>query len=66
MDTMDHARQAIAQVQGAQAAIEGTLARLHLSSRRLAPDDLPGAVDRVRIVDAFASLADPEHGGSAR
>jgi hypothetical protein len=31
----------------------------------VALDDLPGAVDRLGVVDAFASLADPEHDGSA-
>jgi hypothetical protein len=35
-----------------------------VTARRPAPDDLPGTLDRVRVVDAFAALADPEHGGS--
>jgi hypothetical protein len=32
---------------------------------RLAPDDLPRALDGVGVVDALAHAADPEHGGSA-
>ena len=33
--------------------------------RRLAPDDLPGALDGVGVIDPFASMADPEHGRSS-
>jgi hypothetical protein len=35
------------------------------SARRLPPDDPAGALDRVRIVDAFAPMADPEHRDTA-
>src|SRR5262245_19500551 len=35
------------------------------SSGRLALDDPSGAYDRVRVVDSFAAMADPEHDGSA-
>jgi hypothetical protein len=35
-----------------------------VAARRLAPDDLPSALDRGRVVDAIAFVADPEHGGS--
>lgn len=37
-----------------------------VTPRRLAPDDPPGALDGVRVVDALAALADPVYGGSAR
>src|SRR5262249_30435720 len=36
-----------------------------VAARRLAVDDLPGSADRLGVVDAFASVADTEHGGSA-
>jgi hypothetical protein len=36
-----------------------------IPARRLAPDDLPGTLDGVGVVDPFASMADPEHGGSS-
>jgi hypothetical protein len=36
-----------------------------ISARWLTPDNLPGALDRVGVVDSFASMADPEHGGFA-
>jgi hypothetical protein len=34
-------------------------------ARRLAPDDLAGALDGVGVVDAVAFVADSEHGGPA-
>jgi hypothetical protein len=37
-----------------------------IAARRLASHDPPGAFNRVRVVDALASLANPEHGGSDR
>ena len=36
-----------------------------IAARQLASHDPPGAFDRVRVVDACASLADPELAGSA-
>jgi hypothetical protein len=36
-----------------------------LPARWLTPDDLPGALDGDGAVDPFASMADPEHDGSA-
>jgi hypothetical protein len=38
--------------------------RLYQAGARLAPAGLAGALDRVRVVDAFASLADPARGVS--
>jgi hypothetical protein len=35
-------------------------------ARLLATDDLPGALDGIGVVDAFALMADPEHDGSSR
>jgi hypothetical protein len=35
-------------------------------ARRLAPDDLPGSLDRVGVVDAFVLVAEQEQTGSAR
>src|SRR5262249_19034028 len=37
-----------------------------VAARRLPLDDLPGAFDRVGVVDAFALAADPEYGDSRR
>jgi hypothetical protein len=36
-----------------------------ISARRLTLHDLPGALDGVGVVDAFALVADLEHGWSA-
>jgi hypothetical protein len=33
-----------------------------VTPRRLAPDDPPGALDGVGVVDAVASMTDSEHG----
>jgi hypothetical protein len=33
-------------------------------ARLLPPHELPGARDGIGVVDAFALVADPEHGGS--
>jgi len=35
-----------------------------VTARRLAPDDPPGALDGVGVVDAFPAVADSEHGRS--
>jgi hypothetical protein len=37
-----------------------------VSARRLTLDARPGALDGVSVVDSFASVADSEHGWSAR
>jgi hypothetical protein len=36
-----------------------------VAARLLAADDLSGTLDGIGVVDAFALVADPEHGGSS-